>query len=137
MTNRIAVSTLTLPVAAVGALALWLLLLPIDLTVRMAPLAALTAYVLMEMNSRNTLLRVRSRMISALYTLTAPLLVAALVAVDAGFAADSVRVFATALVVLISLAILMRVYEQDNSPVPVFHASALLALEALLRPTLV
>lgn len=137
LTNRIAVSTVLLPVAIVCAVVLWFCLLPLPLVLRTIPLTALTAYVLMEMNSRYTLLRVRSRVISSFYTLTAPILVASLVAVDPLFADNCVRTFTTVFIVMVSMAIMMRVYERDNAPVTMFHGFALLSVVAFLCPPLV
>ena len=77
ITNRVANSTLTLPGALVLGSSLWALVWrPELLGVILA--TAFTAYVLMETNNRNTLIRVRTRSMSSLFWLGAPLVYIAL-----------------------------------------------------------
>lgn len=73
ITNRVANSTITLPGAFVLGAALWTTVWRQELLwVTLA--TAFTAYVLMEMNNRNALIRVRTRSMASLFWLGAPLI---------------------------------------------------------------
>lgn len=66
--NSVVSSTLTLPVAAVGVLVLWMLPAVADgLLWGGLAVTGLTTYVVMELNARNALLRIRSRLMSVTY----------------------------------------------------------------------
>ena len=68
--NKVAESNYTLPVASVYAVAVWLLcgLMPMQLYPQLA-MFAMTVALLVELNNRNALLRIRSRMVSVSYIL--------------------------------------------------------------------
>ena len=121
--NRITTGTFTLPVTAVAVFVLWLPGGPSDSGL-WAGLAAtgLTAYLLMELNNRNSLLRVRSRMVSVTYlALTA--------------ACPALHGWSTAMIPALCLAAayfpLFGAYQQPRPAGYVFHAFAFISAGSL------
>lgn len=127
--NRIAESAVTLPTACVAATLLWWLpqgAYSPDYLVGWV-LCALTAYVLVEMATVNTLMRVRSRMITALYLL----LMAA-----CGFLHPQQTASFTMLAVAVALYCLFRTLDQPRPEVDTFHAYLALSLGSIAWPPL-
>ena len=126
--HKIAESTWTLPIAAVFAALWWLLPFtqrwqePIGLAV-----CVLVTYVLMELNSANALLRVRSRMVSVVYLL----LMCAV-----GWLHAFNWPYVAVLCVAISFYNLFLTYDQRNAAVPTFHTHLFVALASFVWPPL-
>ena len=126
--NKIAESTWTLPVAAVFVALWWLLPFakrwqePIGLAV-----CLFTTYVLMEMNSTNALLRVRSRMISTLFLM--------LVTAMAWLHPFNWACVAVACMAL-SFNHLFLSYGARDAVVPTFHTHLFVSLASFVWPPL-
>ncbi|MBR3514288.1 MAG: hypothetical protein IKO12_07715 [Bacteroidaceae bacterium] len=126
--NKIAESTWTLPVVALFVALWWLL--PFDRRwEEPAGLAVciITTYVLMEMNSANALLRVRSRMVSAVFLL----LMCALPWLHP-FSWTAVATCCMSL----SFHQLLLTYDRHEPVVPTFHAYLFVGLASLVWPPL-
>lgn len=126
--KHITTGTFTLPATALAVCALWLIGGFADGR-SWAGLAAtgLTAYLLMELNNRNALLRVRSRMVSVTYlALTA--------------ACPALHGWDTAMVPALCLVAayfpLFGAYQQKQTAAYVFHAFALISAGSLCYPPL-
>ncbi len=125
---RVAGSATTLPVTAAATAALWLLPFPPD-AARWGGLltTALAAYVMMECNNRNALLRVRSRMTTTSFlalTAACPFLHAWQPAM------------AAAVALLATLTLLFATYQQRHAEGRTFYAFFFLGLGSLLFPPL-
>lgn len=125
---RIAGSATTLPAAAAVTAALWLLPFPPGET-RWAGLftTALAAYVMMECNNRNALLRVRSRMTTASFLL--------LTAV-CPFLHDWQPAMAAVVALLATLTLIFATYQQRHAEGHTFYAFLFLSLGSLAFPPL-
>lgn len=122
-------SNLTLPVVAVVALACWLAPAPADWRLWAgAGVALLSAYALMELNNRFTLLRMRSRLVSATYLVLA-LSVPALHAFDAS-------VSVPALCLVACYAALFPAYQLLRAEGYAFHAFLCIGVGSMLFPPL-
>lgn len=120
--------TLTLPVAALATLALWML--PDATDARLwGGLAAtgLTTYVIMELNTRHALLRIRSRMMSTTYL---ALMLACPFLHEWSAGAGVAACFA------LSYAALFASYQQARAEGYVFHAFLFAGLGSLAFPPL-
>ncbi len=126
---RIATSTLTLPVAAVAALAAWILP-DVSNGIHWAGLGlfCITAYLMLDLVNRYSLIRIRSRLTtSALLLLTAacPFLHAASWASVAGS------------LLLLSYLCLFRTYQSRHATAHIFHAFVCLGIAAQWFPFMV
>lgn len=125
---RIAGSATTLPVTAAATAALWLLPFPPD-AARWGGLltTALAAYVMMECNNRNALLRIRSRMTTTSFlALTAA----------CPFLHPWQPAMAAAVALLAALTLLFATYQQRHAEGRTFYAFFFLGLGSLLFPPL-
>lgn len=126
--NKIAESTWTLPIVSVFVALCWLLPFghrweePVGLGV-----CVLTTYVLLELNTANALLRVRSRMVSVVYLL--------LVCLCGWLHVFNLTCLA-ALCIVLSFYTLFQTYEQVEAVFPTFHAYLFIALASLVWPPL-
>lgn len=122
-------SNFTLPVVAVVALACWLAPAPADWRLWAgAGVALLCAYALMELNNRFSLLRVRSRLVSATYLVLA-LAMPSLHAFDAS-------VSVPALCLVACYAALLPAYQLLHAEGYAFHAFLCLGVGSMLFPPL-
>ncbi len=128
--NRIAGSEMTLPLCAVFAALMWWFPLgqnPLDCVIGLA-LAILTAYVLMEINNRFQLIRVRTRMVSGAWILFAG-------------ATASLHVWQHGSIVALALIIahffLFESYEKRQPIRDSFHAGLFLGIGILFVPWIV
>ncbi len=122
-------SNLTLPVVAAVTLACWLAPAPSDWRLWAgAGVALLCAYTLMELNNRFSLLRVRSRLVSAAYLLLA-LSIPALHAFDASVSVPSLCLAAC-------YAALFPAYQSLRAEGYAFHAFLCLGAGSMLFPPL-
>lgn len=125
--NKVAGSTLTLPISCVLTTVMWWLPwrgYSTELLVGWL-LCVLTAYVLMELTAANVLLRIRSRMISSLYLL---LMGACSFLHPVGIGN------VLALLLVLVFFVLFRSYEERYSTTDAFHAAVCLSLGSLLWP---
>ena len=127
--NRIAESTATLPVAAVTATLLWWLPQGGYSTAYLLGwvVCVVTTYIVVETSTQNALLRLRSRMDSALFLLV-------MAACGTLHALSS----ATATLIPLTAAIfcLLRSYDKPQPQLDTFHAYLLLSLASLFEPPL-
>lgn len=111
--NRIAESRLALPITAVLALVVWLLSgLAAHYEVRVS-LFAVSAYLMVELNNRNALIRTYSRMVSCSFIVL--MTMAANLFYDISF-------WAVQLCVIVALSILLRCYQDKRAQGKVFYA---------------
>lgn len=127
--NRVVESIFTLPVCAVFAAVMWWWpkgSFSIDYLLGLL-LCALTAYVILEINNVNALVRIRTRMVSCLWLL---------LAAGCGFLhTASAPLFATGCLV-VSYSQLCRTYQRTDITIQAFHAYLLLALGSLVFPSM-
>lgn len=124
--NRIAESRFALPITAVYALAVWLMMCAMDCR-EYAELAvfALSAYLMVELNNRNALIRVYSRMVScsflALGTMAAP-------------AIGRLDVLAVQLCFIASYLLLFSAYQDKRAQGKMFYAFAAIGAASIIYP---
>ena len=127
--NKIAESSVTLPVACGLATVLWWLpqgTFSTDYVLGWVVCAVMT-YIFIEMNAVNSLLRIRSRMISSLFLL---------VMTACGFLHPFQTGLLVSLAVLIALFFLFKTYDVDNPQLPTFHAYLCFSLGSFAWPPL-
>ncbi len=126
--TRITTGTFTFPVAALLTAALWILSAPnhIDTYVGLA-LAALATYLIVELNNRNSLLRLRSRMMGVVF-----LSFSAACPFFFAYSED----FLPVLALLLAYFPLFASYQQRQSAGWVFHAALCIGLGSLFYPPL-
>lgn len=138
--NRISGSMLTLPVCAVITLLLWgfplregegMFLARLSFTAPcLVALAcvALIAYVLVEMNNVNMLIRVRSRLVSSVWLVSAAVI-------------PLVHTYSHGLVSAVCLSVayyqLFKTYQDHNSQLNAFHSALMLSIGSLFVPHLI
>lgn len=128
--NHVAGSVFTLPVCAVVAVLVWWLPLGqyhLDYAIGLG-LATLTAYVLLEINTRFQLIRVRSRMVASVWMLFAA-------------ATASLHVWHDGTIVALAFAaahlFLFHTFEEKQPVKQSFHAALFLGVAALFAPWMV
>lgn len=121
--NRIAESRLTLPVTTAIALAVWLAggLIEKQLYVRLAFLG-ISTYLMVELNNRNALIRIYSRMVSCSFLLLTTM---------AASTFKSAGTFGVQLCMVIAYFILFSCYQDKQSHGKVFYASFFLGIASL------
>lgn len=124
--TRITTGSFTLPIAAILTAVLWFLSDPTDKAVwKGILLTALVTYALVELNNRNSLLRVRSRMMSSTYLL--------LMAACPFFAKWSTDMLPAAALTLAYFP-LFAAYQQASSAGQAFKTSLLISAGSLFYP---
>ena len=125
--NKVSGSMFTLPVAAViAALLWWMPAGHYELSTGIGiALAAIVAYVLLETNNKNMLIRVRSRMVSSCWVFFA--------AVIASMHPFSFGLLSS-LFLSISYYLLFKTYQQQDPVRYSFHAALMLGVSACLVP---
>lgn len=130
--NRVSGSVFTLPTCAVLFLVSWYFnnssMLMEPCTWGTFVVLMLTAYVLVEMNNRNQLLRVRSRMVSSVW-----LILAASIPLLQTFGEGQIA--ATAMVV--AYFMLFRTYQKTGCEADSFHYALMLGVGSLFLPQLI
>jgi len=126
--SRITTGSYTLPTAAIATAVLWAMVaLRVDGAWGGLGLMCVTTYLLVELNNRNALLRVRSRMVSSAYL--------AIMATAPFF-----YVWTTAMLPAVALVAayfpLFAAYQQPRAAASVFNVSLLLSLGSMAYPPL-
>ncbi len=126
--TRITTGTFTLPTAAVLATVLWVVS-GMGCVEHLAGLAVVgvTTYLMVELNNRNALLRVRSRMVGTMFlalSASSPLFYA--------WTTDAIP----ALSLMVAYFPLFMVYQQPQNTAGVFHAALALGMGSLFYPPL-
>lgn len=126
--DRIVTGSFTLPVMAVLTLLIWVIPNPED-GVRWVGLGVtlLTAYAIMELNNRNSLLRIRSRLMSTTY-----LMLMAICPMLHGWSEEMIP----GLCLIMSYGVLFASYQQVRPQGYAFHAFLLISLGSLFFPPL-
>lgn len=121
--NHIAESTLTLPVMAGVTLLVWLLagLVSRELWAQLAFFAA-TVYVVVELSNSNALLRVRSRMVSAVFMA---------LSCTACFLFSSLPGFIVQLCMVLALQLLFHTYQSPQALGRIYYAFLLVGIGSL------
>lgn len=125
--NRVVESIFILPVSAVLAAVMWWWpkgSFSMDYLLGLL-LCALTAYVLLEVNNANALVRIRTRMVSCLWLL---------LAAGAGFLHTAPGPLFATCCLAVSYSQLCRTYQRTDITIESFHAHLLLALASLVFP---
>lgn len=126
--TRIATGSATLPVAIALLVVQWTLVALRDETAWWGlPIAVVTTYLLMELNNRNALLRVRSRMVSTTFV--------ALLAASPFLYHDWLRLV-PALTLAAAYFPLFATYQRRDAAAGAFNAALLLSLGSLVWPPL-
>lgn len=126
--HKIVSSTFTLPIMAVVSVLLWMLpnVASVDLWLGLV-VTGLNAYLIMELNNRNALLRIRSRMMSVTY----------LALMLACPALHEVSLSAVpALCLTLAYFVLFASYQQPRAEGYVFHAFLFLGIGSIVFPPL-
>lgn len=122
--TRIATGSATLPVAFAILVVQWITVASHDTQAWWGlPIAVVTTYLLMELNNRNALLRVRSRMVSATF-------VALLAAVP--FLYHEARLLLPALMLAAAYFPLFSTYQKRDAAAGSFNAALLLSLGSIV-----
>ena len=127
--NKVAGSAWTLPVCAVAAAGMWWLPEREPTAEQGLGLAVclLTAYVLMETNAREHIIRIRTRLMSAVWLILAASL---------PFMHPLREPIAVAALLAVSYALLFRCYQKHRPQKYVFHAFLMLGLGSFLAPAM-
>lgn len=124
--NRIAESRFALPITAVYALAVWLMMCAMDCR-EYAELAvfALSAYLMAELNNRNALIRVYSRMVSCTFLVLGMMAAPAIGRLD---------VLAVQLCFIASYLLLFASYQDKRAQGKMFYAFASIGIAGAICP---
>ena len=124
--NRIAESRFALPVAAVYAVAMWLTLCAAGIR-DYAKLAmfALSAYLMVELNNRNALIRIYSRMVSCTFLVLGTMAAPAIGRLD---------VLAVQLCFIASYLLLFSAYQDKRAQGKMFYAFAAIGAASIIYP---
>ncbi len=131
--NHISESTLTLPVCAAIAVVLWFvrinpLSFRIDVRTAVSLLSViLTTYIVMETNTANSLLRIRSRMVSAVWVMGISMMT---------FSHDVTVTWITVPLMAATHYLLFKTYQDPNPVNYTFHIFFLLGTMILIMPNL-
>lgn len=128
--NRIAESVFTLPVCSVLALVMWWWpqgSFSIDYLLGLL-CCAFTAYVILETNNANSLIRIRTRLVSCLWVICVA---------GMGFLHPIGAPLIAAMFLSISYSQLCRTYQCHDAVVQAFHANLFLALGSLAFPPMI
>ena len=124
--NRIAESRFALPITAVYALAVWLMMCAMDCR-ESAELAvfALSAYLMAELNNRNALIRVYSRMVSCTFLVLGTMAAPAIGRLD---------VLAVQLCFIVAYLLLFASYQDKRAQGKMFYAFAAIGAASIIYP---
>ena len=124
--NRISESRFALPITAVYALAVWLMMCAMDCR-EYAELAvfALSAYLMAELNNRNALIRVYSRMVSCTFLVLGTMAAPAIGRLD---------VLAVQLCFIASYLLLFASYQDKRAQGKMFYAFAAIGAASIIYP---
>ena len=132
--NRIAESSLTLPIAAIYCCVVWLIAIlhntsasahSATLAIHWPEMAcfALSAYIIVELNNSNMLIRVRSRMVASTFIFLSCMLVSGFQSLSAGI---------TQICIITMLLILFHTYQNRDAAGHVYYAFLCLGLSSLI-----
>lgn len=128
LNNRIAGSTLTLPVTIIAGIAVWATGIAEVWTVVPEFLITLfITYVLMETDNRYALMRVRTRIVPSIFFVALTILADGVM---------PVRSYVLATMILLSVAALFKCYERADAALHVFHSYLCLGVAICLMPSL-
>lgn len=126
--NKVATSSFTLPVAALVATLLWGIKMPIEQTEVWAWLCcALSAYLMVEFNNSNALIRIRSRLPTSTYLYGIAC---------CSFLHNQVLALLCGLLLLTAYYFLFRSYQDNRHTANIFHAFVAIGIAALIQPIL-
>lgn len=124
--NRVVESVFTLPISAVFAALMWWFQGGFSKANMLGLLfCALTAYIILETNNANALIRVRTRLLSSLWLISVACM---------GFLHTAIEPLFVTLCLSLSYSQLCRTYQRYDAAVQAFHANLLLSVASLVFP---
>ena len=124
--NRVVESVFTLPISAVFAALMWWFQGGFSKANMLGLLfCALTAYIILETNNANALIRVRTRLLSSLWLISVACMGVLHTAIEPRFVTFCLS---------LSYSQLCRTYQRYDAAVQAFHANLLLSVASLVFP---